>query len=537
MAEIMRATSYVALVFARMARAPTGDVPADAPGWPSPEEIPHVPVGRRIAVGTVSQQAALGIAVAVSVVTFTALGRTLSLAELGVYGLTVSFTTYLYFALASAETAAVKTISEALTPGDRDRAFTTAVFVYGVFGLIAGIVVAVGGSLLVGVLGFSSGLVHEARLGVLALGAGMVIGWPLRAFQDVLRADQRFVRASAADAIAALLQATGLLVLLATDQPLWTLIAVGGSAPLFAGLASLAVRPGLGTLPRMKPRLLERSRTREFLRIAGLMFVTAASDLAINSLDRTIVAAFRSASTIGLYEAAVRPNQLIRTFTGSFSVTLLPVMSRLRAEGDRMRETELFVRGTRYMLAAVVPPTVAFMVLADKLLTAWLGDKFEPAAGATAIFLAWWLFAPSASVASTMFVVEGRVGRLAAYAWLIAGVNLTLSIVLTWQLGLVGVAIGTTIGYLVAFPLFMREALRTTTVSVGEFARRVWLPAYAVGAALAAALALTRLVLPLNSILELAVVCIAGVLLAWAAFYRLCMDSDERAILRGLVRG
>jgi O-antigen/teichoic acid export membrane protein len=285
----------------------------------------------------------------------------------------------------------------------------------------------------------------------------------------------------------------------------------------------------------VKPRLLARKRMREFLRIAGFMFVAAASDLAINSLDRTIVGAFRSAGTIGLYEAAVRPNTLIRMFTGSFSVTLLPVLSRFRAQGDRTRENELFVRGTRYMLAAVVPPTVAIMVLADKVLTAWLGAKFEPATAATVVFLAIWLFAPSTAVASTMFVVEGRVGRLAAYSWLVAAVNLTLSIVLTWQFGLVGVAIGTTIGYLTSFPLFMRDALRTSTVSLGEFTRRVWLPAYAVGAALAGALVITRWLLPLDSAVVLAVVCIGGVLVAWAAYYRLCMKPDERAMLRGLV--
>jgi O-antigen/teichoic acid export membrane protein len=518
-----------------MARAPTAGGQADAPGWPAPEEIPHVPVGRRIAVGTFSQQLGQAVAIAVALVTITALARTLTLAELGVYGLAVSFTVYLYFALASAETAAVKTISEALTPRDRDAAFTTAVSVYAVFGLIAGALVAVGGSLLLGVFDFSASLVHQGRLGVVALGVGMVIGWPLRAFVDVLRADQRFVRASAADAVGALILGVGIIALLAADAPLWTLIAVGGSSPLFAGMAALVLRIGVPARPGVKLGLLARARMREFLRIAGFMFVAAASDLAINSLDRTVVGAFRSAGTIGLYEAAVRPNQLIRTFTGSFSVTLLPVLSRFRAEGDRTRENELFVRGTRYMLAAVVPPTVAIMVLADKVLSAWLGDKFEPATAATVVFLAWWLFAPATSVASTMFVVEGRVGRLAAYSWLIAVVNLTLSVVLTWQFGLVGVAIGTTIGYLSSFPLFMHEALRSTTVTLGEFTRRVWLPAYLVGAALAAALALTRLVLPLDSVLGLAIVCIAGVLLAWAAFYRVCLEPDERAMLRGLV--
>ena len=125
----------------------------------------------------------------------------------------------------------------------------------------------------------------------------------------------------------------------------------------------------------LRPALVSRADLRGFLGVSAYMFFISSSDVLISSLDRTVLAAFRPAATVGLYEGAVRLNNLVRAFTGSLSVTLLPVSSRLAAEGDRSRERELLVRGTRYMLAAVVPPTVTLMVLADRLLAAWLGSE------------------------------------------------------------------------------------------------------------------------------------------------------------------
>jgi O-antigen/teichoic acid export membrane protein len=99
-------------------------------------------LGARMARGTLAQQGSQVVGFLAAIAVTTALGRELSLAEFGVYGLVISFTTYLYFALGSAETAAVRAISATDAGADRDRAFSTAIVVYATLGLGAGALIA-----------------------------------------------------------------------------------------------------------------------------------------------------------------------------------------------------------------------------------------------------------------------------------------------------------------------------------------------------------------------------------------------------------
>jgi O-antigen/teichoic acid export membrane protein len=493
-------------------------------------------LGGRIAFGTVVQQAGQAVGLVVGLALATALAHRLTLAQFGVYGLITSMATYVFFALGSAETAAIRSISAATDQPQRDRSYTTAIVVYSLLGLVAGLLIAGVGQLLLDAFHITSALRHEARIGILALAAATAVGFPLRLHQDVLRANQRFALAGTAEALGwCALGATVMVLLFVVHAPIWALAAAGGAIPAFLGLAALVV-VRVARLPyRVRPRLVSRGDLRSFLGVSAYMFFISSSDVLINSLDRTVLAAFRSAATVGLYEGAVRLNNLVRAFTGSLSVTLLPVSSRLAAEGDHARERELLLRGTRYMLAAVVPPTVTLMILADPLLAAWLGPKFSAAGPAVAIFLVWWLVAPSSSIANTLMVVDSRFNRLALYSWTIAIVNLAASLALTPLFGLDGVAAGTTLGYLSVFPFFMRYALRRHGLSLGEFTRVVWLPAYGTGAALAIALLVVRQVVALNSLPTVLGIAAAGILLSWAGFYALLLSSEERAMFRRMI--
>ena len=99
---------------------------------------------RRLAIGALAQQLS-GIASALEpVVAITVLARSLSLGELGTYGLLVSFATYLIFVQGGIEIAAVKAIAEAPDAGRRDEAFD-GVDLYVVAGVAVGAVTAVAG--------------------------------------------------------------------------------------------------------------------------------------------------------------------------------------------------------------------------------------------------------------------------------------------------------------------------------------------------------------------------------------------------------
>jgi len=201
------------------------------------------------------------------------------------------------------------------------------------------------------------------------------VGWPLTVFQNVFHATQRFALAAVIDTIAYTVFAALMLVLvLAVEAPLWIVITVGGSIPLITGL--VALRPFLRQTLRFRVRRETTSRAyvRHYLSFSGAVFLSAVTDIVIYSIDRTVLAAFRSVATVGLYEAAVRPQQVIRMLQGTLVVTVLPSSSRYVAEGDHSRLREMLLRGTRYVLAATLPITVTFMVLSHDIIEVWLGS-------------------------------------------------------------------------------------------------------------------------------------------------------------------
>jgi O-antigen/teichoic acid export membrane protein len=285
----------------------------------------------------------------------------------------------------------------------------------------------------------------------------------------------------------------------------------------------------------VRRRTTSVSYARHYAGFSGAVFFSAITDIVIYSLDRTILALFRPVATVGLYESAVRPQQAIRMLNGTLAVTVLPTSTRYIAEGDDQRTRELLLRGTRYVLAAILPITVIFMVLASEILEVWLGARFTPAATALTIFAGSWLFGAGIGVAGSMLWAAGRKREQITYAWVVAGVNLGLSVWFTSMWGLNGVVIGTTAAYAVGFPLFMYYTLDTFPVTLRDFIRQAWLPTYLPAAALAAALLALNAGLDLSEPALLVATSVLAALAYWAAFYAVCLRPDERTFFKQLV--
>jgi O-antigen/teichoic acid export membrane protein len=272
------------------------------------------------------------------------------------------------------------------------------------------------------------------------------------------------------------------------------------------------------------------------LAVAWQLFLAGITDIVIYSLDRVILAAYRSPAAVGLYEGAVRPHNVIRQLHGSLVLTVVPVASGYLAENDEYRVRELLLRGTRYVLAIVAPVTVTLMVVSAPLLEVWLGDRFREAAPALAILASYWLIGANTGVASAMLLAVGRVRQLAWYAWLVAGVNFVLALVLTPLFGLEGVALAIAVPYIGLLPIFFGFVLSAfPTATVRDFARDVWLPTYSLCVPLALLLIGCRLAFGLDSLLELIVAvvgCLALYALVWGALFA---TPGERTLARSFL--
>lgn len=492
----------------------------------------------RLATGTIAIQASRIVSLVALIGVATVIGRTYSLSKFGVYGLTLSFAGYVLFVQGSIESAAVRELARAHTQDERDRTFTTTVFAYLAVGALAALIIAGVGNAVLGAFDVPHDLRDQARLGMLGLALVTFVGWPLTVFQNVFHATQRFALAAVIDTIAYSLFAALMLVLvLVVDAPLWIVITVGGSIPLLTGL--VALRPFVRQTLRFRVRRETTSRgyVRHYVSFSGAVFLSAVTDIVIYSLDRVVLAAFRSVATVGLYEAAVRPQQVIRLLQGTLVVTVLPSSSRYVAEDDQARLRELLLRGTRYVLAATLPLTVTFMVLSHEILEVWLGSRYTPAATALTIFVGSWLLGANLGVAGSMLWAAGRTRAQVTYSWLVAVVNLGLSLWFTSMWGLNGVVIGTTAAYAVGFPLFMYYVLDAVPVGLRAFAREVWLPGYSTAALLAVALIALHNAVDLSPAPLLILTGAAAALAYWAAFYFVWLRRTERQFFRDLVGG
>jgi len=192
------------------------------------------------------------------------------------------------------------------------------------------------------------------------------------------------------------------------------------------------------------------------------------------------------------------------------------------------------VRGSRYTLALFVPLCVTLMALAEPILEVWLGQRYSGGATALTILVAYWLLYGALVVTPGFLVGVGRARPVARLMVVLAVSNLALALLLTPELGVEGPALATTIPFVLAFPLMLRNGLLATGVRLEALARRSFAPAYLLGALLALVLLGVRAGLDPRTLPAVAALAIGGVLAYWACFYALVLDPDERSLVRGL---
>jgi O-antigen/teichoic acid export membrane protein len=491
---------------------------------------------RRLATGSLAQQAAQVTGLVAMFAVITVLARRLSLAELGVYGLLNALAGYLLIVQNAAAGAAVRAMAAARDEREGSAAFSTSALMYVAAGALAAGALAALGLVLAATLDLSPELERQTRLGAVASGVAALVGWPLTVYRDALRARSRFVLAAGAEAVGIAGYIAVMLALALADAPLWALIGAGATIPLLAGVACLVAARATGLPWRLRPRLATRAAARDFLGLAGYISLAEASSAAVYAATRAILGLVRSPALVGLYEGPVRAHNLIRALNGAVTVTVLPTAVRYRSEGDERRLRELLVRGCRYALAGIVPIAVVGVVLAGPILDAWLGPRFREAGPAMAIMLSHWVLNGVTGVTGAILVATGAARYLARWAMLVAGSTILLALALVSPLGLDGAALATAIPYVLLFPYMLRITLRAVPLPATELLRRAFAPAWALGLALAAALIAARLALDPDGALAVAALALAALAAYWAAFYLLWLDRGERALIRALLR-
>lgn len=503
------------------------------------ERPPSAPRSHRVLGNIGALALGRGTSTALSFVLLPVIVRYLGHDAYGLYVLLMTITGYFTLLDFGVSPALTKYVAEYRGRGDLGRAYrviNSTLLYY----LLVGVAAAAGlaGMSLVAnrLFRLDPALQPVARRLFLIAAAFALVLWPTNTFRGVMEAYQRY-RASA--------------FVTAGCQSVAALVAVG-TLVLGRGVTMLLVLTNLGMLaanltfyvllrrdePSFRPTVLVRDAETLGLifRFSTYMFVGGLASLVVFQLDNLVVGAFLSMAAVAVYNVAYLLHSGVKMIDNLIGAPPWVAGAEMEGQGDHGGQQRLFLRGTRYVAGFFLPGIALLIVFADPLIPHWMGPGFRDSVLPARVLVSGWLVASLWETGAGVVTAKGVVRPLTLIAVANAALNAVLSIGLVRVIGIVGVALGTTLPFLVVAPFVWRVILNTLDVRPSrvfdESLRGAIAPlllCVAVGGALLRLLPPPTLMLTL---VEMAVAYAVAVGTAYAS----ALNADDRLLVRGFLK-
>lgn len=405
--------------------------------------------------------------------------RNFGMNDYGLYILAASIATYAAILDLGVGSAVVKRVAEYSAADDPEQAQQVAATALNFYVLVGAIV-----ALAVGIIALNAGVIFQvdadgARLLrnlLLVVAVGSLFTWPMNVATAVLQGYQRYTTTAATGLMLTSLNLAVTAAVVVLDQgPLILMVATTGVS-IFAGLRNSAVAARLLRMRRLpRPTQAQLELFTSMLAFSWPILAMQIIVLIVGAqTDRVIIGVFLGASSVALYEAAAKFPLLAGQVATMMSSAVMPTASQLQAEGREQALTTLFLRGSKYAIAAVTPIVLTLIIFAKPILNTWLGPEFAAQSLSAQILVSYLLLLVMGSVGFNMIIGLGKLKRRLPYLiFLVTLGNLTLSLALVKPLGILGVALGTAIPQLIDFPFNIRFMLKETGTPGKRFLREV----------------------------------------------------------------
>ncbi|HEX8105040.1 MAG TPA: hypothetical protein VF533_20640, partial [Solirubrobacteraceae bacterium] len=279
-------------------------------------------------------------------------------------------------------------------------------------------------------------------LGMVVLGAAMIVRFPCVAYGATLLGRQRYDLFNLGETVTVLLFAGGAVVAVETGGGVLGL-SIAYAASLLAGGAAFAVllRRVDPDLP-LRPRLADRATRRRVGGLGSLTLLVDSMDFVAQRMDTVVIAAIRGATAAAPYGAALRLISGVQGLILPVMNLLLPMVSDLHARGARAEVARRFVLATRFALQLTLPLAAGLSLFAQDIARAWLGPETPgDTAAIIGVLLAVQVAILPAVPAGKVLIAVGRMRAVSVLAIVEGVANLGLSVLLVTRYGAIGAAL------------------------------------------------------------------------------------------------
>ena len=184
-----------------------------------------------------------------------------------------------------------------------------------------------------------------------------------------------------------------------------------------------------------------RAALRELLGFGAMKFINQAAVQIIFHVDRLIVAAFLPIAAVSYYGVPVSICQKFILVQQAINQAFFPAASELHALAESERLRRLYRSALKLGLTALLPLMILPSILAWPLLAAWIGPSFAtPSAPILSVLAIAYGIVAVSSVAGFAADATGHPDWNAGFTVVSAVLNLTLALILVPRIGAIGAA-------------------------------------------------------------------------------------------------
>ena len=492
----------------------------------------------RLALTSLLNIIGIGLGFVISLIITPFMLRTLGQEAYGVWVLVSAFSVvsgYLSLLDLGLQSAVVKFVAEHHARREVDainQFYSVGLYLFGGLGVLGAFALILFAQLfLTRVFNIPPDLVEVTRLLLYLLAAQTLIEFPGLIFSAVVDGLQRYDLQRAIQIGHVILYAVLLVTLLLLGYGLvalsMTMLVLAVAKALVLAILARRLLPGLRLVRDFDMGLLRR-----IANFSGQVFLIRINAIIYNTMDKTIIGALLNTSQLTGYDIANKLRSISIVPISFIAPQVVPAAATLHGAGDQVRLQELFLKGTKYQMAIMVPVIFTVLVLAERFIRLWLGPDYIYLANPARLFVVSVFLDAMIAVGQNMLVGIGRVKPMIWISVVTTAVNLSLSVILTLKFGIVGVMWGTLVGLALAVGPYFWFFVDSFKVSWARIWREVLWPTYSVGIVAAVLLytAEKRLAM-LDNIWTLGILGLAGVGVYFLLFWTFSLGGAERKML------
>lgn len=287
---------------------------------------------------------------------------------------------------------------------------------------------------------------------------------------------------------------------------------------------------------RVHWELVKPSRLRPLFKLGGYMYVLQMTRALSEQSDPIVISSFFGPTGVALYQPGGRLSTMVRPVVTMVSDQLLPLATRSHVCDDRGKQLRILYDGTRFILLLGALFSIGLGVFADSFCQLWLGQVLgEDYRIAATIMMSWAVVDFTTYIGGTSWSITLGMGvkrlRPVAIIRSVASlINIAFSVWLVGftSVGIPGVLVATIATGIVLRPVFIYLVAGYCKITVKAYFYNAHVRGLLVSLLLLPLMIGLRMLVPINSYLELGLVAFAGGM-CWAGLcWMIGLKEEER---------